>query len=81
MPPHGKMTAAQRALGIAEIVGLILSFVRRDWFGPRKRDSLRHCALVNKLWLVETLLMIWYAVDLSVETLSKTAVDSFMPTL
>ncbi|KAJ5695893.1 hypothetical protein N7536_006305 [Penicillium majusculum] len=71
MPPHGTMTAAQRALGIAEIVGLILSFVPRDWFAPRKRDSLRHCALVNKLWLAETLPMIWYTFDLPLETLFK----------
>ncbi|OQD70716.1 hypothetical protein PENPOL_c001G10399 [Penicillium polonicum] len=71
MPPHGTMTAAQRALGIAEIVGLILSFVPRDWFEPRKRESLRHCALVNKLWLAEALPMIWYSFDLSIETLFK----------
>ena len=71
MPPHGTMTAAQRALGIAEIVGLILSFVPRYWFEPRKREPLRHCALVNKLWLAEALPMIWYSFDLSIETLFK----------
>lgn len=63
MPPHETMTAAQRALGITEIVGLILSFIPRDWFALRKRDSLRHCALVNKLWLSETLPMIWNTAD------------------
>ncbi|CAI7673521.1 unnamed protein product [Penicillium palitans] len=70
MPPHETTTAAQRALGIAEIVGLILSFIPRDWFAPRKRDSLRHCALVNKLWLSETLPMIWNTAD-PLETLFK----------
>ncbi|KAJ5977920.1 hypothetical protein N7501_001262 [Penicillium viridicatum] len=70
MPPHGTMTAAQRALGIAEIVGLILSFVPRDWLETRK-ESLRHCALVNKLWLAEALPMIWYSIDSSTEALFK----------
>ncbi|KOS47504.1 hypothetical protein ACN38_g1532 [Penicillium nordicum] len=69
MPPHGTLTASQRALGIAEIVGLILSFVPRDWFAPRERESLRHCALVNKLWLAEALPMIWDCFDLSIGTL------------
>lgn len=71
MPPHETMTAAQRALGIAEIVSLILSFLPRECFTPRKRDSLRHCALVNKLWLAEALPVIWYSFDLSIETVFK----------
>ncbi|CAI7645490.1 unnamed protein product [Penicillium viridicatum] len=70
MPPHGTMTAAQRALGIAEIVGLILSFVPKGWLETRK-ESLRHCALVNKLWLAEALPMIWYSIDSSIEALFK----------
>ncbi|KAJ5498885.1 hypothetical protein N7453_007936 [Penicillium expansum] len=65
MPSHGTMTAAQRALGIAEIVALIISFVPSGWFTPS--NALIHCGLVNKLWLGEVLPVIWSHIGAQIE--------------
>lgn len=65
MPSHGTMTAAQRALGIAEIIGLIISFVPSGWFASS--NALIHCGLVNKLWLGEVLPVIWSHIGTQIE--------------
>ncbi|KAJ6139318.1 hypothetical protein N7471_005804 [Penicillium samsonianum] len=62
-PPHGTKNATQRALGIAEIVGHIISFLSRleqDYFEPE--TDLISAALVNKFWLAEALPVIWKTV-------------------
>lgn len=56
-PPHGATTATQRALGIAEIVGNIISFLPQEYFEPE--TDLISSALVNKFWLAEALPVIW----------------------
>ncbi|OQD71317.1 hypothetical protein PENPOL_c001G03703 [Penicillium polonicum] len=52
-PPHGVTTATQRALGIAEILGNIISFLPQECFEPE--TDLISSALVNKFWLAEAL--------------------------
>ena len=56
-PPHGATTATQRALGIAEILGNIISFLPQECFEPE--TDLISSALVNKFWLAEALPVIW----------------------
>ncbi|CAI7593403.1 unnamed protein product [Penicillium glandicola] len=63
MPPQETMTAAQRALGIAEIVGQIISFVPPEWAYKSLGKYLGGCALVNQLWLAETLPIVWSTVS------------------
>lgn len=56
-PPYGATTATQRALGIAEIVDNIISFLPQQYFEPE--TDLISSALVNKFWLAEALPVIW----------------------
>lgn len=57
-PPSSEtITAAQRALGIAEIVGLIASFVPPAYVFVGK--DLVSCTLVNKFWYDEIVPMLW----------------------
>ncbi|OQE45109.1 hypothetical protein PENCOP_c002G01073 [Penicillium coprophilum] len=55
--PHGTTTATQRALGIAEIVGHIISFLPQELYEPE--TDLISSALVSKIWLAEALPLIW----------------------
>ncbi|KAJ5178162.1 uncharacterized protein N7500_000861 [Penicillium coprophilum] len=50
-------TATQRALGIAEIVGHIISFLPQELYGPE--TDLISSALVSNFWLAEALPLIW----------------------
>ncbi|KAJ6079055.1 hypothetical protein N7467_008808 [Penicillium canescens] len=54
------LTATQRALSLAEIVGLIISCMPRN--GPGWGRDLLSCALVNKLWLEDSLSMMWRSI-------------------
>lgn len=54
------LTAAQRALSIAEIVGLIITRMPRS--GRGWGHNLLSCALVNKLWLEDSLSMMWRSI-------------------
>jgi hypothetical protein len=57
-PPSSEtITAAQRALGIAEIVGLIASFVTPAYAFVGK--DLVSCTLVSKFWYDEIAAMLW----------------------
>ncbi|KAJ5812714.1 hypothetical protein N7447_009737 [Penicillium robsamsonii] len=55
--PHVTTTATQRALGIAEIVGHIISFLPQESYDPE--PDLISAALVSKFWLAEALPVIW----------------------
>jgi hypothetical protein len=55
--PSEAMTAAQRALGIAEILGSVISFIPRE--SLEAETDLISCALVNKFWRDEVLPVIW----------------------
>ncbi|OQD86747.1 hypothetical protein PENANT_c007G04275 [Penicillium antarcticum] len=54
------MTAAQRALSIPEIVGIVISHMPRCC--PGWAQDLLSCALVNKLWLDDSIKLMWKSI-------------------
>jgi hypothetical protein len=51
------LTAAQRAMSTAEIIGLVITNMSR--YGDAWAHDLLSCALVNKKWMMDSLAMMW----------------------